>query len=120
MYQHPSAYPAHNSLKFRKQIEAFRETIHAEIHPMQMLVFLEVINNPPMTVSVSYINDLLVITQAAASRHCRALTERYSPSRDGYGLCTWIQCPKDFRSKYLQLTEKGLLVAEKLRANFQK
>ncbi|WP_210499126.1 MarR family winged helix-turn-helix transcriptional regulator [Vibrio crassostreae] len=95
------------SQSFKKQISAFREKVHQEIHPMQMLVFLEVCNTPPLSVSVSQIQDTLGLTQASASRHCRMMTEQYSPSKTGYGLCEWVHSPTDFRAKFLKLTQKG-------------
>lgn len=87
---------------------------------MQMMVFLEVCNTPPLSVSVTYIRDTLNISQASASRHCRMMVDKFSPNKEGHGLCRWVQDPQDFRSKYLELTEKGEEVREELRKVFTK
>lgn len=105
---------------FRRQIEAFREYVHGEIHPVQMMVFVEVCTRPPLSVNATYIQHELGLSQAAASRACRALSERASPSREGYGLCRWVGVPEDARAKYLELTEKGEEVRDKLREVFTK
>lgn len=113
-------FPTRACLTFRKQITAFRDLIHQEVHPLQMLIFLEVVNTPEYTVSQSYVRSLLGISQASASRHCRVLTTHVDPSKEGYGLCTWVFSETDFRTKYLTLTEKGKEVAEALRTVFEK
>lgn len=113
-------FPTRASLTFRRQVTAFRDLIHQEVHPLQMLIFLEVINTPEYTVSQSYVRSVLGITQASASRHCRVLTSRVDPRKEGYGLCAWTFSETDFRTKYLVLTEKGKEVAEALREVFEK
>lgn len=120
MSMNHSPLPTGASKTFKRQVEAFRALVHQEVHPVQMMVFLEVCNTPPLSVSVTYIKDELHISQAAASRHCRMMVDKYSPSKEGHGLCRWVQDPKDFRSKYLELTEKGEAVREELRKVFTK
>lgn len=114
------AYPLAACLTFRRQIEAFRLFVYPEIHPLQMLVFIEVINSPAHTVSVNYVKQLLKISQSSASRHCRILTAHASPSKEGYGMCEWVSSPTDFRSKTLQLTAKGVEAAEAIGTYFRK
>ncbi|ANO35667.1 hypothetical protein A6E01_19425 (plasmid) [Vibrio breoganii] len=92
---------------FIKRLLAFREEVWEEIHPLQMIAILEVLSSPSYTVSAQYMSDKYGISQASASRHCRKLTHRASPTTDGYGLCEWIFDGSDHRTKYLSLTAKG-------------
>ena len=83
-----------------------------------VLVLLELIQNPD-GITVSQIEKATGLTQASASRHCRALTTRKSPKEPGLGLANIKPDPNDFRSKYFFLNDKGWEVAKKLEAAFE-
>ncbi|WP_223866632.1 MarR family transcriptional regulator [Candidatus Enterovibrio escicola] len=103
------------AVRFCKQLEAFRKEVNKEMHPLQMVIFLEVVNKPRLTVNSNYIQKILAIGQSSASRHCKRLTLE---AKDGYGLCIFVYGYNEYRSKYLELTTKGLLVAEAIRPVF--
>jgi DNA-binding MarR family transcriptional regulator len=71
-----------------------------------LLVFLEVCQADE-GISVTQLMNRLDLTQSAASRHARLLTDRFNASREGLGLCEFVIDPKDYRSKLLVLTEEG-------------
>ncbi|WP_063654143.1 MarR family transcriptional regulator [Aliivibrio fischeri] len=104
---------------FTDNIMAFRELVHDEIHPMQMVAFLEVMSTLPLTVSANHLCEKFGISQASASRHCRVLTDRAAPNRGGYDICRWTFDPTDHRTKYLELTEKGHELVEMLNNRFK-
>lgn len=104
---------------FTDNIMAFRELVHDEIHPMQMVAFLEVMSTLPLTVSANHLCERFGISQASASRHCRVLTDRAGPNRKGYDICCWVYEPSDHRTKYLELTEKGRNLVEILNKRFK-
>ncbi len=105
--------------RFREQLISLRDEIHPEIHPLQMLIFLEVVNNPQYTVKAKYTEKLFNIISSSASRHCRRLTNTISAiDGDGYDLCQVVYKDNDRVSKYLELTDKGVEVAEIIRPLF--
>ncbi|PCS22874.1 hypothetical protein [Candidatus Enterovibrio escicola] len=105
-----------SGVRFRKQIEAFRKEVNHEMHILQMIIFVEVVNNPQHTVNPKYIKDLLAIIPSSASRHCKRLT---NDVEDGYGLCQVVYGHNDYISKYLELTKKGEDLADTIRPVFQ-
>ncbi|WCE28404.1 MarR family transcriptional regulator [Vibrio sp. SCSIO 43137] len=107
-------------LKLTKQLNAFREIVHSEVHPVTMMVLCDVINQPALSVSANYVHEKYNVSKAAGSRHCRLLTDRKSPKEEGFGLCHWELDPENHRFKYLALTEKGIEVARKLQEVFNK
>ncbi|PCS21830.1 MarR family winged helix-turn-helix transcriptional regulator [Candidatus Enterovibrio escicola] len=103
-------------VRFRRQVEIFRKEVHHDMHILQMLTFLEVVNNDKHTVNGKYIEKLLSIGQTSASRHCRRLLQK---EKGGFfGLCVFTYGPKDALSKYLELTDEGKRLAVALRPLF--
>ncbi|OOE87029.1 MarR family winged helix-turn-helix transcriptional regulator [Salinivibrio sharmensis] len=111
-------FPSAACQAFKKQILAFRALVSQEFHPVQMMIFLDVINQPKGTVTASYVQHAYGVSQVSASRHCRALTKRVNANRAGHDLCYWQLDDYDFRTKVLVLTEKGEQVAEEMRQHF--
>lgn len=75
--------------------------------PLPMvLVFLEICQNPD-GITVNQVRQRTGLTQSSASRHCRGLTKRMTPTREGLDLCEYIPDPHDFRSKLIVLNDKG-------------
>lgn len=107
-----------NALAFIQQIEAFRSLIYTEVHPLTMMIFIEVIIKPENTVSPTYIKDRFNISQAAASRHFRTLTVRKDANKAGLGLCEVRYDPMNPKWKFLALTPKGREVAQQLSKHF--
>lgn len=104
-------------IRLKRAIQVLRETYPDFPIPM-VLVFLELIQNPD-GMTVSQVEKATGLTQASASRHCRALTAQKSPREPGLGLANIKPDPNDFRSKYFFLNYKGWEVARKLEEAFE-
>jgi DNA-binding MarR family transcriptional regulator len=97
-----------------KQSIAYFRDIYADMPLPMILVFIETAQARGLT--VGDITKRVGISQAAASRHSRALTKFAAPQKAGWDLCEWRDDPNDFRSKLLYLNAKGEALAEKLKA----
>lgn len=92
-------------------ITALRD-VYEDMPVTMMLVFMEVARDEGVT--VSQVMQRTGLSQASASRNCRALTDRATPTRDGFDLCEFRPCPDDFRSKLLYLNDKGKALVKRL------
>lgn len=91
-------------LSIKHTVNLFRE-IYPDFPLPMVLVLLEVAQDEGLT--VSQVMKRTGLTQASASRHCRALTRHKSPNVAGLDLCEWRDDPSDFRSKRLYLNSQG-------------
>lgn len=80
--------------------------VYSDFPLPMVLVFLEVCQNPS-GLTVNQIKQRTGLSQSSTSRHCRGLTKKMTPTRDGLDLCEFVPDPSDFRSKLLKLNDKG-------------
>jgi DNA-binding MarR family transcriptional regulator len=104
-------------LQLERVVQAFRDVYENMPLPM-ILVFLEVCQNKK-GLTVNDVRHRVGLTQSSASRHCRGLTRRQTPTRDGVDLCKFVNDPADFRSKRLILNEKGKALYNKITSIFE-
>jgi len=105
-------------LTLTKLTELFSE-IDIRFPPRTMLVFYEIARNPE-GITVSQIQQRLGLPQATASRNCRALTKRKTPTAAGYDLCEVILLDDDHRSKSYRLNDKGRALIAKIESTLNK
>lgn len=98
-------------MSIKQVVRTFRE-VYPDFPMPMVLVFLEVAQQDGVT--VSQVQKSTGLSQASASRHCRALTKNRTAKTEGLDIAQWIDNPQDLRSQLLILNDKGKALANKL------
>lgn len=96
-----------------RKVMALFQKVYPDMPLPMLLTFIEVASADGLT--VSDVVERVGISQPAASRHCRALSEFATPNKPGFNLVEFRESRADFRCKYVYLNENGRALAKKIK-----
>ena len=99
--------------RLKHALSAFRE-VYSDFPMPMMLVFMEVCQAGRDGLTITQVEKRVGISQSAASRHCRMLTNEGVRGREGLNLCDWHYDVADRRIRIIKLNSNGLTLEKKL------
>lgn len=99
--------------RLKSSLDAFRRR-HPDFALPMMYVFLEICQSGNDGLTITQVEKRTGISQSAASRHCKALTNEGVRGREGFDLCEWHYDLNDRRIRIIKLNANGRQLEQEL------